>query len=405
MAKSAHMLMFKYAREYGWFSTVLTLTGSESHPTRDTWEGIDIRRLKPMSKRYRLTQRLYQARKTHGYGPLRRLSSRLLLPVAGLLSCPDNCAGAVRELEAAANQLLNEKQYDVIVSLYSPLSAHIVASRLGTAHKLPWLALTKDFYSWPDEIIPTHKPVLTNRVKRRIEANTLRHASMIATISDYMTDYIRTFMPLTPVVSLPHCYDPETYANRESSKPHSAQLVCVGRTVEFDRKGLEILFRACRDLMNENDLSVPKLKICFIGSGHEIVWELAKQYDCAQIVELNPRVNHREAIRYMCNATCLLYIQTPFGTRRRLTEYIGSRRPILAVGDFPDTMSSELLRSYGAGRIATTKEQIKHSLGQLLANKWSSDEVNGDLVISHSAGVRGRELTHIMDALSESKSL
>lgn len=404
LSKSAHMLMLKYARKYDWSATVITLTGGDTNPMWSSWEGIDICRVVPKSVRYRLTQQLYSVRKTHGNGPFRRLTSRLLLPAAALLSYPDDCAGAVPEIQDTATQLLSKNQYDVLVSLYSPLSAHAVASRLASTHQLPWLALTKDFFSWPEAIIPSQKLGFVNKVKRRTEVSVLRHASLLATVSDYMTEYMHTLMPDFPVVSLPHCFDSAAYANHDDTIDTRFTIVCVGRTIEIDRPGLELFFGACRELLDDVNVSTTNFRICFVGSGHEIVSSIAKQYNCNEYVEYQLRVDHQRAIQYMCEAQCLLYVQTPFGTRRRLTEYIGSRRPILAVGDFSGTMSSELLRSYGAGRIATTREHIKHSLGQLLANKWSSEYVNGDLVLRHSADVRGRELANILNGLSKSIS-
>jgi hypothetical protein len=98
----------------------------------------------------------------------------------------------------------------------------------------------------------------------------------------------------------------------------------------------------------------------------------------------------------MARADCLFYMQTPFGTRRRLTEYLGARRPILAYPDVPGSFADRLLRSSGAGRIASDPASLRRHLAEVVQEHKSLGrlqvQLNESVVRSHSAAQRAGEL-------------
>jgi len=406
LAKSAHMLAMKHMADFGWKATVITITGADEQTTVDWWHGVQITRFFPRSLRWRMARRLSQIRKTDHKGKARRALSRSLLPVAATISFPDAYAAASPEILHLADRLHHEQAFDVVLSLYHPLSAHSVARRFAKKHRVPWIALTKDFYSWPDELLGSRLGRVCNTLKRRKESRFLRGSAALLTVSDYMTDYLRQVMPDLTVDALPHCYDPDAFQDGSTERDGEGvfRLVSVGRTLrEHDCIGLSTLFRVLRELHREGTIHPEQFRVRFVGRGEALVREHARKHECEKFLEIVPPVVHSEAMRSLSNATCLFYIQTPFGSRRRLAEYLGSRRPILAFPEYAGTMADRLIRSYGAGKVATDKDSLKANLQELYrlyqANGSLELPVNKDVVNGQSASRRAREFASLLDRM------
>ena len=228
---------------------------------------------------------------------------------------------------------------------------------------------------------------------------------MLLSISDYMNQHLREILPATDIRTLPHCYDEESFADKAHRPIDDCfRLVSMGivRTRDGfgDHEKLRTLMMAGAELRQEG-VNVSQLRLRFVGQKLELVQALAARYGCDDLLELPGSVTHDEAMQELVQATCLFYIQTEVGTRRRLTECSGARRPILAYPDYPGTFSNQLLDDYGAARIAHDKHGLKNQLRQLLEQFTSKNSlelpVNQATVAEHSAGQRAAEFAALLE--------
>ena len=408
LAKSAHMLALKYVRQAGWDATVLTLAdGRNTQSGINEWYGVRVVYLYPHSMRWRAAQCLYNARRRDKSNALRRVAARLLRPLlwplSAAISTPDAHAGACDELVAAARQLHYASPFDAVVTLYYPLSAHRVGQVLTYSERLPWLALTKDFYSWPDSLRPRRMQRALNRIKRRREPRAYRGARAIVPISEYMGDYLRTLVPDTPVDVLGHCYDEDAFlgCTRQPSGEGPLILRSVGLTQRQDLPAVESLFAMAAVLHRDEQISSQDLSIHFVGHNGHLVQEMAVEHGIASFVTVSPAVPHLDAMQAMASADCLFYMQTPFGTRRRLTEYLGARRPILSYPEVPGSLADTLLRTSGAGRIAGDQSELRRHLRELIQEHKKEGtlrlQIDEAVVRSQSAEQRAHELAALLN--------
>jgi glycosyltransferase involved in cell wall biosynthesis len=228
---------------------------------------------------------------------------------------------------------------------------------------------------------------------------------MLVSISDYMNQHLKDILPATDIRTLAHCYDEDSFADKTHCPIDNCfRLVSMGivRTRDGfgDHEKLSTLLTAVAELRQEG-VDVSHLRLRFVGQKLELVQALAARYGCDDLLELPGAVTHDEAMQELVQATCLFYIQTEFGTRRRLTECIGARRPILAYPDYPGTFSNQLLDDYGAARIAHDKQGLKKHLRQLLEQFTSKKAlelpVNQATVAEHSAGRRAAEFAALLE--------
>ena len=407
-SKNSQILVLKNLADHGWQSVVLTVVGAVQGCDSIDPSAVQFVRLDPQNWRWQTAQRFLRIRKKNRRGLARRFLSNLLMPVSASLGFPDAYAATRREIVDLALALHEQSPFDAVLSLYNPLTAHLAAREVASKAGIPWVALSKDFYSWPDHLLSSGYARVINRLKRSYEPTTLRGASVLLTVSDYINDYLSEFMADVQMATLAHCFDDADFCEVEHTPSAEGifRLVYLGavstREGFDDDVKVEWLFEALKDMKSEG-IDLRGLRVRFIGSGGDLVSRLARQHGCSSNLEIAPWGPHADAMRELCRATCLLYIQTPFGTRRRLAEYVGSRRPILAYPDYPGTYSSQLISDYGAGRIAADKDSLKAHLCKLYrlfqANGHLDLPVNDHVVNGQSASCRAGEFAEILDRI------
>ena len=100
-------------------------------------------------------------------------------------------------------------------------------------------------------------------------------------------------------------------------------------------------------------------------------------------------------------ATCLYYVPHDVGSRRRLPEYLASRKPILVVPSCDGTMSQRALQEYGAAVITPDKDSIKATLTEWYRRFRDQGRleipVREDVVQSFSASRKAEQLHEILE--------
>lgn len=407
LEKSAHMCVLKYLARRGWDVTVLTVdrTGHEES-FEENWCGVKIVRISPQSWGWRMMQPLYRARRTGRNtrlgAVLAKVCNRMLLPVTFTCSFPDQFVRARRELLRHAFRLHRDRQFDLVASLYHPLTAHWVARSFARETGASWVALTKDFYSWPDELAQWAGGELINGVKRRYESRLMRGCPLLLTVSDTMTAYYRRVFPQLNTQTLAHCFDEEVFSSQVEvdTASDTFRLVWVGVITKHDEAALGDLFEVVSQLFREGRIDSKHFRLRFVGHGLYVVNALAQKYQCSELLETRDTVPHEEAIREVCRATCLFIKRHEWDAKRRLTEHIGSCRPILAYPTYPGHMTNAVLAQYGAARIADDKQQLKVAVREIykefLRNGKLDWPVDRQLVQRQTARQRAAELEALL---------
>jgi hypothetical protein len=383
LGKSAQMLTLKYLRQMGWKPTVLAMPREDSaREPLSNWCGIDVYTLYPSRSRlWRMSQELQRARsqsKSNGLSPgggernghtrMSRLTATgiyvALLP-AMALSFPDRFRHAASELLNTARALHRERNFQAVVSIYDPFTAHLVARRLAEEMGLPWLPLIKDYYSKPDYLMPSRIEKALNWGRALYERSVLSKSATLLAVSDNMADYYQGLMPRASVKILRHCFDDEDFEGAIPSFPERRgifTMLWLGVVHPDDEENVKVYLKALGELLRRGAIDSRTFKARFVGHGSGLVAEYASKYGCSEVLELVPQVPHPEAMAELRQATCMFYSQDYVATRRRLPEYLAARKPILVFPSCPGTMSERILGSYGAAAITSTQAQLEATL-------------------------------------------
>jgi hypothetical protein len=209
----------------------------------------------------------------------------------------------------------------------------------------------------------------TNWAKGRYESSVLSKSSALLPVFDDMVGYYQALVPGAKIRTLTHCYDDDDFAGRDGApqeSPSVFRIVSIGEVYEkHDRHALAVFFQAVGELLEEGAIDGDTFRIRFVGGGGERARAYAQGSGAENLLETIPRVTHEEAMGELRQATCLLFIQVPAGSRRRLPEYLAGRRPILAFPEIAGAMSQRVLNQYGAAAVVSAaKPEIKAILTQ-----------------------------------------
>lgn len=421
LAKSAQMLTFKYLRRLGWEPTVITVAKPDLPREKVIdWCGIEVVTVDPScSGLWRLSRALYQTRSQslkrmsqsqNGHGKLSRMAqgwqNYALFPFTAALSFPDRYRHTGSALLAEAQRLHREKDFQAVLSIYDPVTAHRVASKFASQANLPWVALTKDFYSKPRYMASSIVARATNWAKGRYESSVLSKSSALLPVFDDMIKHYQTLVPTVKVSTMTHCYDDDDFEGREDALPESPQMfriISIGEVYdEHDKQALIVFFQALGELVREGIVDRDSFRARFVGGGGNLARSYAQGSGAEELLEIIPRVDHEEAMRELRQATCLLFTQVPAGSRRRLPEYLAGRRPILAFPEISGSMSQRVLNEYGASAIVpAAKQEIKAVLTQWYQRFKAEGElqlpVNEEVVKSFSASGVAKGLDAILE--------
>lgn len=403
LEKNAQMLLLKHLARVGWSVTVLTVRTSTQKTLPQKWNDVRILEVRPRSLRWRWLEFFYRVRSRLSRRMI-NLLDRVIRPLNATLSFPDRFACIKRQVAGHAKRLHRQQSFDALASLYHPITSHLIAGSVASCTGIPWIALHKDYYSWPDTMLNGRADRLVNRWKRHQEVRSLGHAHLVAPVNDNISKYLSDHLDGPAIQTLAHCYDEENFPSPfpTSDRP-TFVLTSVGKVDRSEEPALRDFFAALADLQSEGRIDAVGFRVRFVGYGGDIVGNLASRAGCEDVVEVVAQMPHAEAMEALHGATCLLFQQAPWASRRRLPEYFAARRPILAFPHYPGVMSERLLREYGAAQIAGDRESIKAAIlkwyREFLQTGRIDVSVNEELVQSFSASKRAEELDGMLRKL------
>jgi hypothetical protein len=286
-----------------------------------------------------------------------------------LVNFPDGAVGWLPAALRAGHRLLEGWRPDFIYASALPFSALVVARRLAQRHRLQWFAELRDLWT---EHQYNPAPFLRGPLDRRLETSTLRAASGIVTVSEPLAQRLRRFGP--PVEIVMNGYEPRDYPDVTRPAGGPLRIIYTGMIYPgfSDPRPLFAALAQVRQRM--------EVRVEFYGRSHRApLMSAAREHGVEDLVSISSPVPHREALALQRGADALLLLlwsdrsQTGIYTGK-LFEYLGARRPILAVGPGED-VAGALLRERGAGFVGEAPEAI----ARWLLDRWSEKQQRGDI--------------------------
>ena len=258
-----------------------------------------------------------------------------------------------------AGEVVKSFKPHVIYTTSPPHSQQLIGLYLKLTTGLPWVADFRDPWTH-DQRLRTRKGPLVSQPDRLLEGLTLRYVDAVVATASEALEAFRTrggrWGSRAEYLCIPNGYDPEDYPDppRHSNSRFTVSYVgSLGGTASSSNP--EAFLDALADLLRRRPKMRPQISVRFVGSASRHLDREIKSRGLGDVVLNLEHVTHREAIGEMQRADVLLLLQSPVAGRHltvipaKLFEYMGTRKPILAVSSEGDT--ARIVRDHHLGRV------------------------------------------------------
>ncbi len=300
----------------------------------------------------------------------------ILATMGGIIAYPDPQKGWQRFAVEAGKDILQQENIKAIISTSPPVTSHIIAKRLKTEFKIPWIADFRDL--WTQNHYYLYGP-LRKVVERRLELNTLSVADVLVATSQPWADDLHSLHRQKPVHSIPNGFDPAEVNTTPGNLTDKFTITYTGNLYP-GKQSPEPLFAALRDLITEGSMDASDMEVRFYGSEAGWIEKQAERYGLTGIVRQFGMVPREIALNKQRESQLLLLLKWSDTQQRgvytaKIFEYLAARRPVLAVGGFPDVVD-QLLDETKAGVSGQSGAEIKALLLRLYQEYKSTGAVS-----------------------------
>jgi hypothetical protein len=361
----------KYLPEFGWQAVILTAALPArpdpqfevvETPRRDSTVLSLGRRLFNLDTEQNLMAQTAQLKKKLRIRSEKSPLDVLLAAVGEVTAYPDPEKGWRRFAFEAGGAMLRQQDIKAMISTSPPATAHLVAKTLKDEFKVPWIADFRDL--WTQNYYYPYSP-LRRRIERKLEQKTLAVADALVTVSQPAADDLRSLHKPKPVHNIPNGFDPAEVNTTPAGLTDKFTITYTGNLYP-GKQSPEPLFAALHDLISAGSVAADDIEVKFYGAQAGWVDKLAERYGLTGIVKQFGIVPREIALGKQRESQLLLLLKWNDPKQKgaylaKIFEYLAARRPILAVGGFPDVVD-ELLDETKAGVSGQIAEDIKRLL-------------------------------------------
>ena len=339
--------MSRYIQQFGWQPVIYTPSNGEVPVVDDSLireipSDIEVVRT-PIWEPYQLYKTfLGRNKKEKLYSGFINEKKKASLPqkisvfIRGNFFIPDARMFWIRPSIRFLKEYLKAHPVDAIVSTGPPHSMHLIAEEIHRITGIPWIADFRDPWTNIDFYQDLKLTALADAKHKRLEKKVLTNASKVVTVTWRSCDEFKALCGRDDIVVIPNGFDDADFALKQESKLDTDfSIVHIG-SMNKDRNP-HVLWTALRDLVSQHPDFSAKLKIKLIGPVDFSVRESIEQNHLQNHTTFVEFVPHTSAVALQQQSQVLLLMINNSPNARtiipgKLYEYLGSGRPILAIG-------------------------------------------------------------------------
>jgi len=299
------------------------------------------------------------ARSAGGFEIMRRAGEFFLLP--------DTYTGWRPFAVRAASQLCREERFDALYSTSPPDSTQLAALKVASRFGIPWLADFRD--PWISLYLRDPVSAVHRKILEGMEMRVARGADTVAVTTRWQQDTLSGRVPSCNTVRIPNGYDEEDFTEEMEGPPDGPLQITHCGMLTLGRRSHTFLDGLSRFLE-----SVPgareKIRVTFIGARESVNEEWDDIEGLGGTVTFEDTIPHAECVLRERKSHVLLLIKHDDERYNglvpgKLYEYIGARRPVLALappGEAADIITGlrrgEVAGPGDAGEVAAALERI-----------------------------------------------
>jgi glycosyltransferase involved in cell wall biosynthesis len=363
----------KYLERYGWSTTVISPRPEsfwivDDSLSQEVPSSCRVLRTNTLNGQYVLSL-LGRRRKVGGRAQVR--SSRkfsFMRRLSAFALVPDTYVGWYPFAVRTATRVLREGVFDVFYSTATPETSHLVAQRLRRISGLPWVADFRD--PWMNlHLLPT-PTTLHKRLHARLERNVCEDASVIVT-SQWHHDMLEDRYPaMRRITVITNGYDASKLEKYENLQPDGERLKILHAGMLTQKRSAVPFLEGLRLFFDRQPEAESRCSALFLGPRESENDAAVGELGLGDIVEFRDTVSHHESLQLERMSHILLLIKHSNPVYRgivpgKLYEYVGARRPILAL--VPDGEVKSMIHRLNRGETAPpdNPREIASQIGRM----------------------------------------
>ncbi len=278
---------------------------------------------------------------------------------------------AYRPLVRKGVDIIREAQFDFIIATSPPEVCFFVARTLSRRTGVPWVADFRD--AWFHNLRLYHARLAAS-LAGPVNQWLVNNASALVTVSRGLQQRLSSYLGREVFLAYNGFFAPERNA-ASPTRPWNDNKLHIAYTgrVYPGRQDPAPLFRALASLGRLRGDLAHCLSMDFYGFDRPLLRPLIEKYGVEDCVKLCGFVPYQESINVQRAADVLLFLdwtdsQGDGMLTGKLLEYLGSGRPILALGVRKDSEAARLIAETGCGVTLTCEDEIIAYLQNLLVS-------------------------------------
>ncbi|WP_263833681.1 glycosyltransferase [Sulfurospirillum oryzae] len=264
---------------------------------------------------------------------------------------PDKYIGWYKPAIQESESICKTWKPDIIYASGMPFTSLMVAASLSKKYSIPFVAELRDL--WAD-----------NHYSKQyffgkwLEGRTLQKASAIISVSQPLVERLYTKYKI-PCYEIRNAFDEEDFIieKEQCTQNHKIVILYTGM-LYAGKQDPTILFQAIASDQYLKD----NVECKFYGNALDWVNDVALRYGLANVVEVHSPIERSEVLKLQKNSDILLLLTWNDPKEKgvftgKLFEYIGSAKPILAIGAMDDVATS-VIKDNGFGLASNDISQI-----------------------------------------------
>lgn len=278
---------------------------------------------------------------------------------------------AYRPMVRKGMDIIREAQFDFIIATSPPEVCFFVARTLSRRTGVPWVADFRDLWFRDMRLYQSR---LASWLSGPVNSWLVKCAAALVTVSRGLRDRLSEHMGRDVLISYNGFFEADRYALPHSQPRIDGKLhiVYTGR-IYPGKRDPEPLFRAIRSLRTKGFDPKSRIVVDFYGFDDPGLRGLVRTYELETSVSLHGFVPYSQSMAAQHTADVLLFldwteVQAEGVLTGKLFEYLGTGRPILALGVRKDSEAARLIAETGCGVTLTGEDEIIAYLQNLLVS-------------------------------------
>ena len=275
-----------------------------------------------------------------------------------------------------ASRIIEEEEIEAIISSSWPITCHTIAKDLKDKYGLFWIADLRDLWNLNPYVSHTF---IRTHFEKKLELKTFENTDVLTTTTDLAGKTLATLHPKNRIVPILSGYDEDDFKflnsivsnekdavsdSNDSSNDEKLKFIYAGSLYGGKRDPTN-LFKAIRQLEDENKLDSSKLSIEFYGDSTNLE-EIASRYGLSEILKIGGKISHEDVLKKQLESDILLLISWNDEKERmfipgKIYEYFALSKPVLSIG-YKEGSLKELIEETKVGYHVSDLESTKDIL-------------------------------------------